>query len=935
MLLLLLLLPLMRDAASAPSVIQQVHLLPAGSVSDIVVSWAVSTTVASGSVPPAVVLYRAVDEAVWRTANGSSETLSLAMNTPVILFDVLLTSLRPSILYLYAPGGVGDAVFNFTTQPATRCSSVAADGRTCTGYIPQRIAVIADMGLTNAVSVPRLIADAELGSISMLVHSGDYAYDAASAGGETGNAYMRMMEPIASRIPYAVCAGNHEYQPSADPFLHHRRRFSGLAWAVGRSNSTTTRYYSFNEGLVHWVAIDTEFHYYGGTADQIEAQYAWLRADLAAVNRSLTPWIVAFGHKQGWMDLQNFTLFQDILLQNRVNLYFTGHQHNYQRALPLRTRPGTSALVERSCVSGGNSSLYSNCNYMASIVVGSAGCREYLSTGGIGAYATGFQAVAYGYGYLTVWNHTHLQWRWVQVANNSGVQLAATDPPIVDEMWMVQLNNTPVVLPLPTAAVSAVPSPAPSVSTSPSDTSAAGAGGTAGPTASPTVVSGATQTQTCGPAQNSPASTASPAVSPAISAQPSAPASSTPLTTLPASAAASLAVAQPSHTSQLFHASVLLFLNSSASPRSLLKSGNHTCSLLHAVAELFAWSPTMLSLRAIATCSAARAGDVQYNLLSYLNATGCRMTADGSSTLLLPSPQPSAVTSARRLLEPADAPISMRYSHRRSRQESSERLSTGDRQRLLLHALGVAPTAGGTDGLFVAESPVDDALWQSAAATWSASQQSVTVLRLLVSANSSAADAAPAAFGTRLQSLISALESRGLATNASTAALHTFEAAVAAISGAPMAAEANRIIVGAQLSASFVAEPTDVAAAAGSSPAASVNGPSNEIPHVAVAVGTVLGCLAAVGLWVAVDFLRKRRHRQRVGMAVKRRLSMQAVDPKSATLDSLQWGEQMDNARRTSLQTATTRARSSVTALSNPMHSAVAGRAAAPPTPLP
>jgi hypothetical protein len=343
----------------------------------------------------------------------------------------------------------------------------------------------------------------------------------------------------------------------------------------------------------------------------------------------------------------------------------------------------------------------------------------------------------------------------------------------------------------------------------------------------------------------------------------------------------------------------------------------------------------MLSLREIATYSAARVGDVQYALLSHFNATGCHMTADGNSALLLPSSQPSAATSARRLLEPASATTPVWQSHHRSRKQSSERLGTGNRQRFLQHALGVASTAGGLDGLVVAESPVDDALWQSAAAFWSVSQQSVTVLRLLVTANASAADATPAAFGTRLQSLSSALESPALASNASTVALHAFDAAVAAISGVSIPAEASRIVVGAQLSASFVAVPTDVAAAAGASPASSVNGPSNDIPHVAIAVGTVLGCLAAVGLWVAVDFLRKRRHRQRVGMAVKRRLSMQAVDPKSATHDSMHWGEQMDNGRRMSLQSATTRVRSSVTALSNPMHTAVAGRAAAPPVHVP
>lgn len=75
-------------------------------------------------------------------------------------------------------------------------------------------------------------------------------------------------------------------------------RFQGIAQTAGvNSGSKTNLWYSFNDGLVHWVSIDTELWYYDGTPTEIANQFAWLKADLAAVNRTETPWVIAMGHK--------------------------------------------------------------------------------------------------------------------------------------------------------------------------------------------------------------------------------------------------------------------------------------------------------------------------------------------------------------------------------------------------------------------------------------------------------------------------------------------------------------------------------------------------------------------------------------------------------------------------------------------------------------
>lgn len=66
--------------------------------------------------------------------------------------------------------------------------------------------------------------------------------------------------------------------------------------------SNTSRWYSVDVGLIHMIALDIMV-YPGSTPDPgpadhpyAAAQKAWLEADLAAVNRSQTPWVLAFAH---------------------------------------------------------------------------------------------------------------------------------------------------------------------------------------------------------------------------------------------------------------------------------------------------------------------------------------------------------------------------------------------------------------------------------------------------------------------------------------------------------------------------------------------------------------------------------------------------------------------------------------------------------------
>ena len=86
-----------------------------------------------------------------------------------------------------------------------------------------------------------------------------------------------------------TCPGNHEWHYN---FSNYKARFN----MPGDTNNNM--FFSFDIGPVHFVSISTEFYYflnYGLV--QVMSQYSWLESDLARVDRSVTPWVVVYGHR--------------------------------------------------------------------------------------------------------------------------------------------------------------------------------------------------------------------------------------------------------------------------------------------------------------------------------------------------------------------------------------------------------------------------------------------------------------------------------------------------------------------------------------------------------------------------------------------------------------------------------------------------------------
>lgn len=113
------------------------------------------------------------------------------------------------------------------------------------------------------------------------------------------------------------------------------------------ANATATPFwYSFNVGRIHFVAFDID-----QTHTSASPQYQFIAADLAAVDRSVTPIVFAFNHypilcsnafwcNDGSGNAQAFRALYEPLFNapaTRVHVYVAGHVHAAEVDYPFAT----------------------------------------------------------------------------------------------------------------------------------------------------------------------------------------------------------------------------------------------------------------------------------------------------------------------------------------------------------------------------------------------------------------------------------------------------------------------------------------------------------------------------------------------------------------------------------------------------------------------
>lgn len=196
---------------------------------------------------------------------------------------------------------------------------------------------------------------------AFISHIGDISY--ARGFSWMWDEFFNQIEPVASKVPYHVCIGNHEYDWPAQPWkpswasncygkdgggecgIPYSLRFKmpgNSSFPTGtKAPHTQNLHYSFDVGVVHFLYISTETDFLKGSD-----QYKFIEKDLQTVNRERTPFVVVQGHRPMYTTsyenrdtpLREKMLehLEPVLVENNVTLALWGHVHRYERFCPMR-----------------------------------------------------------------------------------------------------------------------------------------------------------------------------------------------------------------------------------------------------------------------------------------------------------------------------------------------------------------------------------------------------------------------------------------------------------------------------------------------------------------------------------------------------------------------------------------------------------------------
>jgi len=180
----------------------------------------------------------------------------------------------------------------------------------------------------------------------IVLHAGDLCY--ATGYESKWDKFLTAIQPLAAHVPYMTGKGNHEqdyyFPPPGQVPTHYKGGDSGGECGVATdarfrmptnsSGATAAQgWWSIEQGPVHFVMTATEMDW-APSADF----YKWLEKDLSAVDRTKTPWLVVFGHREMW-DASgkeaNLVQAEILLVKYKVDLSLYGHVHYAQRTCPM------------------------------------------------------------------------------------------------------------------------------------------------------------------------------------------------------------------------------------------------------------------------------------------------------------------------------------------------------------------------------------------------------------------------------------------------------------------------------------------------------------------------------------------------------------------------------------------------------------------------
>jgi hypothetical protein len=406
---------------------------------ELVVSWVTW-------VPSSSQVKYSTDNKTFKTASGSSITFIDTYNYNITRYihTVLLQNLTEDTMYLYR---VGSTVSNIWSDLyATRTISH--------GDKILNMIVYGDFGLVNHQSLNYLIDEVNTGNVDIILHNGDYAYDLFTNNGTYGDQFLNMIQPLGSSVPYMGSVGNHEMKYNGS---HYTNRFALYNYAGMNSGSQNNWWYSWDYisggAKVHMVAISTEVYYVyvdqfppPNLSPQVQAQWEWLKQDLAAARKN-SDWVIVYGHRPLYCsdvdDIPDCTSDAQVLRDgvripndtapagtyamdqmlglNKVDIYIGAHEHSYERLFPV---------FQGKVDYPKENHTYVNPKYPVHLVLGAAGNQEYFDYFDEVFYGpwSAARSASYGYGFIRVYNESHLHF----------TQLIAEGEGGSDDLWIVK-----------------------------------------------------------------------------------------------------------------------------------------------------------------------------------------------------------------------------------------------------------------------------------------------------------------------------------------------------------------------------------------------------------------------------------------------------------------------------------------------------------------
>ncbi|XP_047336394.1 purple acid phosphatase 22-like [Impatiens glandulifera] len=318
------------------------------------------------------------------------------------IHEAVIGPLDPGTTYYYRCSGSGPE-FIFKTPPSN---------------YPIEFAIIGDLGQTEWTA--STLAHIRANDYDVLLLPGDLSY--ADTHQPLWDSFGRFVESEASKRPWMVTEGNHEIEKipilQSHGFIAYNSRWP---MAYKESGSTSNLYYSFDVAPgIHILMLGSYTDF-----DADSAQYKWLVADLAKVDRTITPWLFALVHAPWYNSNEAHKgegesmrkAMEELLYNAKVDIVFAGHVHAYERF----TRVFDNNEDQ-------NGPIY--------ITIGDGGNREGLALSFEKPSPTIslYREPSFGHGRLRIFNSTHAHWSWHR--NND------TNAVVGDEVWFKSLATS-------------------------------------------------------------------------------------------------------------------------------------------------------------------------------------------------------------------------------------------------------------------------------------------------------------------------------------------------------------------------------------------------------------------------------------------------------------------------------------------------------------